>query len=87
MRTPQPTFHDLEPGDRIRLKAGEYHRDDWLGPREFLITVSYTTVTNNFGSLIRSREDVTDGEGDTCDTWYLEDDWIMETEEGIEIAR
>lgn len=87
MRTPQPTFYDLESGDRIRLKAGEYHREDWMGPRDFIITVSTTYTTNNFGPVIRSHEDIDDGEDDTCDTWYLDDEWIMETEEGIEIAR
>lgn len=79
-RIHEGNVHLLEPGDRLRFRASEYHRDDWHGPREFEATVRGTILNSRFGPRICTIEKIDDDEeeGSFEDDFYLDDDWIID---------
>lgn len=76
-------IESLKPGDRVHLHAPEYFREDWRGPRDFDITVSYLFLDSMHGPRIFSVEQIPTGEDfeepewNFTNDWYLADDWVV----------
>ena len=62
----------MELGDRLRFVAGEDHRSDWDGPKEFEATVVCTNLSTALGPSIDTAEKIGD---DETDVFYLSDNW------------
>jgi hypothetical protein len=79
-------YRRLERGDRLHFKAGDDHREDCEGPREFDVTVSGILTGSRFGPRILTVERIPNGRTaehfpDESSRWgndfYLDDEWII----------
>jgi hypothetical protein len=70
-------IENLKPGDRVHLHAPEDFRSDWLGPRDFDITVSYVFLDSMHGPRIFSVEKIPNGEDFEDPDWNFDNDWHL----------